>query len=673
VSALDVARRRLIVRRLPAFAFSWLGTTVLWSAVLVAESLLSASAALLFVVLHAAILLVALVLGRRLMKDPRLQGCIVAACVIMGIAWTALFATVHGDGTVLAFIILTLYLLSSLLFQWGWRPALMLLVCTVVPWLAVGPFLAFHVARIELIASTVVGLVVSMAVAETSARNFRLAVHHRRSDEEGRRELEASRNAYRDLAESARDLIYAHDLHGRFTYVNEGMARFVGEPAAALIGRAWPSMVVPHPANPDIAALRISVGAGGPLPTVLVLLQTARGPRWVESIGSAIHDGEGRLVGVRGIARDVTERKAAEDALRASEERYRGLVESQQDLIVRFDVHGRFTFVNDAYCRKFGRSREQLLGTSFVPLIHPDDRAARREAMAALTMPPYRGRVETRSPMPEGWRWVAWEACAIRDERGAIVETQAVGRDVTERRAGEQALRASLEDLRLSGETLRLLAQRQVLIREEERKRLGFDLHDDVCQELVGITILLESLRRQLTPVPPEVAAGFDRIGRYLGEVVEHLRLLARDLRPMLLHDLGLEESLRALVEGIGSGAAQVSVEFPTHIPRLEEQTELAVYRIAQEALANSMRHAEARSIAVMLTAHDATLVLEIRDDGIGLDVDRHRHVSGLGLVAMEERALAVGGRLEIRSTRGAGTTVRLECPLATRASVSAA
>ena len=516
VTALDIARRRLIVRRYPAFAFSWLGTTAIWSAVLVSESSFTVATALLFIAFHATVLSIAGILGRRHVDDPRVQRWMVAACVTMALAWTLVFAILHGDGTVLAFIILTLYLLSSLLFQWGWRPAFVLLVCTVVPWLAAGSFLVFHVPRSQLVASTVVGLTVSLAVAETSARNFRLAFFHRRSDEESRRELEASRNAYRDLAENARDLIYTHDLNGRFTYVNEGMARFVGEPADALLGRTLRSMIVPHPANPPMTALLASVDAGAPVPAVLVLLQTARGPRWVEAIGSAIRDRAGRLVGIRGIGRDVTERKAAEDALRASEERYRGLVESQRDLIARFDLRGRFTFVNDAYCAAVGRSRAELLGTSFMPLIHPDDRAARREAMAALAVPPYRGRVETRTPTPEGWRWIAWEACAIRDERGVTVETQAVGRDVTVRRAAEEALRASLEELRLSGEKLRLLSQRQVMIREEERKRLGFDLHDDVCQELVGTAILLESLRRQLGPIPPQVAAGLDRISRYL-------------------------------------------------------------------------------------------------------------------------------------------------------------
>src|SRR6185503_5656984 len=118
--------------------------------------------------------------------------------------------------------------------------------------------------------------------------------------------------------------------------------------------------------------------------------------------------------------------------------------------------------------------------------------------------------------------------------------------------------------LRRSEEKLRLLAQRQAVIREEERKRLGFDLHDDVCQELVGIGILVESLRQQIAPVPAGVDTRIARISGYLVEVTEHLRQLARDLRPMLLRDLGLEESLHSLAEAMTGAGKPVEAVFPS-------------------------------------------------------------------------------------------------------------
>jgi len=274
---------------------------------------------------------------------------------------------------------------------------------------------------------------------------------------------------------------------------------------------------------------------------------------------------------------------------------------------------------------------------------------------------------------PEGRRWLECVASAIRDGDGRIVGARGIVRDVTERHSAEEALRASLEELRRSEERLRQLAHHQASIREDERKRLGFDLHDDVCQELIGISILVEAARRRVAEVAPALEPDLDRIGRYVGEVGEHLRQLARDLRPMMLRDLGLEESLHSMAEGMTAAGTRVTAAFPTAIPRLGEDTEIGVYRIAQEALANAVRHAGARTIRITLAVHGRDLEIAIADDGCGFSLASRRGSDALGLVGMEERALALGGRLELRSAPGRGTTVRLTCPVALRAAVSAA
>jgi len=152
----------------------------------------------------------------------------------------------------------------------------------------------------------------------------------------------------------------------------------------------------------------------------------------------------------------------------------------------------------------------------------------------------------------------------------------------------------------------------------------------------------------------------------YLGEVVEHLRLLARELRPLLLQDLGLDGSLRSLADGMSSPLVRVTTAFAPAIPRFDEESELTVYRIAQEALANAVRHAGARSIVIALATSGQRLELVVRDDGRGFD-PATRPVVALGLASMEERALALGGQLDIRSVPGTGTTVTLSCPIAPR------
>jgi two-component system sensor histidine kinase UhpB len=218
-----------------------------------------------------------------------------------------------------------------------------------------------------------------------------------------------------------------------------------------------------------------------------------------------------------------------------------------------------------------------------------------------------------------------------------------------------------------------LLARRQVAVREEERKRLSMDLHDDVCQELVAVGILVESAVGRLGPVPPEATSELTRAGRYLGEVVDHLRVLARDLRPLVLNDLGLESGLRSLALGLSSADTMVRAEFPTEIPRLAESAEISIHRIAQEAVTNAVRHAQARNVTMTLTAFGGRLRLEVRDDGRGLDLRAPAMTHALGLASMEERAQALGGRLTVESRHGAGTIIRLDCPLPLRADASAA
>ncbi len=211
---------------------------------------------------------------------------------------------------------------------------------------------------------------------------------------------------------------------------------------------------------------------------------------------------------------------------------------------------------------------------------------------------------------------------------------------MTERRLADEALQRSLEELKRSEDQLRSLAQRQVEIREQERKRLGLDLHDDVCQELVGIGILMESIRHRLGPISAENARGFEKVGRYLGQLVDHLRLLARELQPLQLHDLGLDGGLQSLVRGLSTGSCTVESEFSTPVPRLREEIEVGVYRIAQEALTNAVRHAEAGRVRALLAVVGETLRLEVSDDGCGFDPDERD--SAFGLISMEERALSI-------------------------------
>ncbi len=257
-----------------------------------------------------------------------------------------------------------------------------------------------------------------------------------------------------------------------------------------------------------------------------------------------------------------------------------------------------------------------------------------------------------------------------------VYQREEIGRLLLSPRApGEEfsdADRALLEDLARQAEVavhaVRLTAdlqrsrERLVATREEERRRLRRDLHDGLGAQLAGLSVQAGALRR-LIPQDPAAADGMVvELREELRGAIADIRRLVYDLRPPALDDLGLAEALRRLAERYGSenGQPRVAVEVPENLPTLPAAVEVAVYRIAQEALTNVARHARAQSCVVRL-AVDGDVSLEIVDDGTGIPAGRN---AGVGLSSMRERASELGGSCVIQSVPEGGTRVLVRLPL---------
>lgn len=224
----------------------------------------------------------------------------------------------------------------------------------------------------------------------------------------------------------------------------------------------------------------------------------------------------------------------------------------------------------------------------------------------------------------------------------------------------ERAFRSMLE--RLEAER-RLIASASLEAQERERARVALDLHDEVNQALTGLMLRLEALR---TKAPPELSAELAETRSLAGSAMDELLKLARQLRPTALDDLGLEAALAGLVEEVtrqGSAVALFDCEAAAGpLSALPAEAQLVVYRVAQEALSNAVRHSGAEHIRVrLLLVADGGLELRVSDDGSGFDAADPE--SGLGISGMQERALLVGGRLDVDSRSGEGTRVRLRVP----------
>jgi two-component system sensor histidine kinase UhpB len=193
---------------------------------------------------------------------------------------------------------------------------------------------------------------------------------------------------------------------------------------------------------------------------------------------------------------------------------------------------------------------------------------------------------------------------------------------------------------------------------EEERARVARDLHDEVNQSLTGLLLRLEAVREAAPPeLEPELAATRSLANQAMRELLS----LARQLRPTALDDLGLAAALAGQVEQVERPDLEAELTVEGDFASLDDDVQLVVYRVAQEALTNAARHGEATRIAVSLRHTDRGTELEVADDGRGFAFDQSER--GLGIGGMRERALLVGGELTIESRPGDGTTVRLLVP----------
>jgi signal transduction histidine kinase len=205
--------------------------------------------------------------------------------------------------------------------------------------------------------------------------------------------------------------------------------------------------------------------------------------------------------------------------------------------------------------------------------------------------------------------------------------------------------------------------ERLVTAREEERRRLRRDLHDGLGPRLAAQTLKVGSARMLFAHDPAAADALLEGLETDMEAALSDIRRLVYDLRPPALDELGLAGAIRETAARYDTNGLRTSVDAPERLPALPAAVEVAVYRIVGEALANVVRHANARSCAVRLSASDGELLVEVSDDGVGLSAGGAR-APGVGLYSMRERAEELGGSCRIESPPAGGTRVFARLPL---------
>ena len=355
---------------------------------------------------------------------------------------------------------------------------------------------------------------------------------------------------------------------------------------------------------------------------------------------------------IAGLVVQRARRRRTEVALRESEQRFRVMADTAPVLIWRSGTDKARDFFNKPWLDFRGRTFEQEEGSGWTDGVHPDDRAlcVQTYVTAFESREPFR--MEYRLQRADGeYRWVLDIGVPRHEDAGRFAGYIGSVIDITERKQIEE----QNQDL----------AGRLISVQEEERGRIARDLHDEVSQHLAGLAIMLSSLKRKVGKSGPD--RDFDRAVATLQDriitLTEKIRQLSHELHPSVLEHVGLVATLRRHCADI-EAHHQIKVSFSAGdgLDSLAPEEALCLFRVAQEAIANAVRHARARTILVQLTSTNEGVELRIDDDGIGF-VASDRMRRGLGLRSIDERVRLIRGHVTVESRPGRGTNLLITIP----------
>jgi PAS domain S-box-containing protein len=337
---------------------------------------------------------------------------------------------------------------------------------------------------------------------------------------------------------------------------------------------------------------------------------------------------------------DTTDRKRIAEELRDSEERFRQLAENIEAVFWIVDVgEDRLLYISPAYEMIFGRPRSELYVSrlTWLEVVHPDDKDRVTKALSKQAKGKYIE--EYRIVQADGTiRWIRELAFPVKDASGAVYRIAGIAEDITEIKRAENLI------LEISG---------------REQRRIGQDMHDGLCQSLTGLRFLSKVLAEKLAArhlgAEAEQAA---EIGRLVSQALTQADVTAKGLFPVELEERGFLTGIKAMASGItkvhGVSCTVEGEEAAADIT--DPDISIHLFRIAQEAVNNAVKHGQAKEIVVEVTQDENQTTLHVHDDGVGFGRNIKR--AGMGLTIMRFRASKIGGTLTVQKGRKGGTTV---------------
>jgi len=480
--------------------------------------------------------------------------------------------------------------------------------------------------------------------------------------------LQNSEQRFRLLVETVQDYaIFMLDPEGRVASWNSGAQRIKGYAASEIIGQHFSRFYPAEDLRAGKPEMELAVATEqGRIEDEGWRLRKDGSKFWANVTITAVRDHSGKLIGFAKVTRDVTERMRAAQQLRESEERYRTVAETATDAIVSIDDDSRIQYVNPATSHIFGFQASELIGQPLIMLMSERLREKHLQGLQQY------GR--------SGIRKLNWSGAELVGRRkdgkefpvevsfGEVTSGEKhffIGfiRDITKRKLAERRLSDSEKFLREL--SLHLLRSQ-----DEERRRLGRELHDSLGQYLAAVKMRVDQISANLGLREPAIREQLAECSQLTEESIKEVRTISYLMYPPMLEEMGLKSAIPWYVDGFTQRSGiRTTLEMSGEFERLPRDAELAMFRVLQESLTNVHRHSGSSEARVRLFVKNGMASLEIEDRGKGLPSAVLEHGSdggkgqfGVGLRGMSERLQHLGGRLEILSTDN-GTTVVATVP----------
>lgn len=465
--------------------------------------------------------------------------------------------------------------------------------------------------------------------------------------------LQEAEERFRSLALQAPVGIAQSDAEGRTFFVNDKWCEIAGINPQEAMGFGWMNALHPDDRDRMIAEWLEAMAAGRPYSTSEFRFVHKDGAmRWASGTAALIKAADGTPIGQIGCMQDITERKAVQDALRESEERFRAFMKNTPTLAWAKDEHGKILFLNRAGEEMFHfPNREAWYGKTDADFWPPEvaQRFRENDRQVLESGLPLTRVEESVSASGNEYHWMTilfpYTDLAQRRFVGGIAM------EITKLKRAEDALRHEQELLRSL-----------IDVQEEEKQHLCHEFHDGLIQYAYGAMMALEGRAND-----PRYAADkpwLESVVENLRKGIEDGRQTIRGIRPAVLDEATLEAALEDLIDQFKSTGIMITIKYQGTIGVLPNSLQTAVYRVAQEALNNAKKYSETDVVRIVIAREGDELKLEIRDFGVGFDVAPAKK-RGFGLRGMTERVRLLGGECKIESTLGEGTRITARLPIA--------